>query len=402
MVQGRQEEAIGLLLSCAKKGEWLILQNIHFVIEWLPSLEKELDKVLIDSSDTFCLWMITEEHAGFPSNLLQNSVKVALESPPGMKQNMIRTYNQWGKSSLLRDIDLQKSRLLFVLALFHAVVQERKSFLSQGWTKPYEFSDGDLQAGAFILCLEGMTCDWRRIHGLLSKTIYGSHIDDEFDYRILISYIEKYFTRDILSGKKEVSSGILVPNEAAIESHLKIISSLPDYDQPSTFGVPANVGRTQQRLAAESLAGHLRVLCDSDSNDKLLVSNADVSAASMKSLVTSWEAITKETHVLAGAASETERAQESDDAVVGFLWMERNVGRMLCKKVDEGFRTLKSVERRVDLSGQNSRSFMTALNHGEVPKEWMNVWSGPEKITDWLKGLVRRTCKLDDLQSRKG
>ena len=40
---------------------------------------------------------------------------------------------------------------LFALAWFHAVVQERRNFIPQGWTKFYEFSLGDLRAGADIL-----------------------------------------------------------------------------------------------------------------------------------------------------------------------------------------------------------------------------------------------------------
>ena len=39
---------------------------------------------------------------------------------------------------------------LFALAWFHAVAQERRNFIPQGWTKFYEFSLGDLRAGADI------------------------------------------------------------------------------------------------------------------------------------------------------------------------------------------------------------------------------------------------------------
>jgi hypothetical protein len=36
---------------------------------------------------------------------------------------------------------------VFALAWFHAVVQERRIFIPQGWCKFYEFSDSDLKAG---------------------------------------------------------------------------------------------------------------------------------------------------------------------------------------------------------------------------------------------------------------
>ena len=41
--------------------------------------------------------------------------------------------------------------MLFVLAWFHAVVQERRTFVPQGWTKAYEFSFADLRAGSNLV-----------------------------------------------------------------------------------------------------------------------------------------------------------------------------------------------------------------------------------------------------------
>ena len=43
---------------------------------------------------------------------------------------------------------------MFVLAWFHAVVQERRKFIPHGWTKFYEFSPADLRAGEFTLALK--------------------------------------------------------------------------------------------------------------------------------------------------------------------------------------------------------------------------------------------------------
>ena len=40
---------------------------------------------------------------------------------------------------------------LFALAFFHAVVQERRTYIPQGWSKFYEFNESDLRAGADVL-----------------------------------------------------------------------------------------------------------------------------------------------------------------------------------------------------------------------------------------------------------
>ena len=40
---------------------------------------------------------------------------------------------------------------LFVLAWFHAVVQERRNYVPQGWLKKHEFNESDLKAAVDIL-----------------------------------------------------------------------------------------------------------------------------------------------------------------------------------------------------------------------------------------------------------
>jgi dynein heavy chain 2 len=42
---GQQEIAISLLRSAAANGCWLCLKNLHLVVSWLPTLEKELSSL---------------------------------------------------------------------------------------------------------------------------------------------------------------------------------------------------------------------------------------------------------------------------------------------------------------------------------------------------------------------
>ena len=44
-----------------------------------------------------------------------------------------------------------RAQALFVLAWLHAVVQERRVYIPQGWSKFYEFSLSDLRAGANLI-----------------------------------------------------------------------------------------------------------------------------------------------------------------------------------------------------------------------------------------------------------
>jgi len=149
MGQGQAEIAIQSLRSCASKGEWLCLKNLHLVTSWLPSLEKELNS--IKPHENFRLWLTTESHPKFPAVLLQSSLKVTYEAPPGIKKNLARTYDSWSPEYIAQGDSVLYSQALFALAWFHAVLQERRCYIPQGWSKFYEFSMSDLRAGASII-----------------------------------------------------------------------------------------------------------------------------------------------------------------------------------------------------------------------------------------------------------
>ena len=78
-----------------------------------------------------------------------------------------------------------RAQLLVMLAWVHAVVQERRTYIPQGWTKAYEFSFGDLRAGVSVIdaLLEqaGAVTDpraipWKFVHGLMENAIYGAWV----------------------------------------------------------------------------------------------------------------------------------------------------------------------------------------------------------------------------------
>lgn len=149
MGQGQADIAIQSLRNCAINGDWLCLKNLHLVTPWLSTLEKELNS--LEPHKKFRLWLTSESHPKFPTVLLQSSLKVTYEAPPGIKKNLERTYDSWDQSYVSQGNSILRSQALFALAWFHAVVQERRCYIPQGWSKFYEFSTADLRAGANII-----------------------------------------------------------------------------------------------------------------------------------------------------------------------------------------------------------------------------------------------------------
>lgn len=148
MGQGQQQIALNLLRKAYREGDWLCLKNVHLAISWLPTLEKELNSM--QPHENFRLWLTTEAHLKFPPILLKSSLKITYEAPPGIKKNMTRSYDSWNTEYLAKGSVL-RAQSLFVLAWFHAVIQERRNFIPQGWSKFYEFSPADLRSSADII-----------------------------------------------------------------------------------------------------------------------------------------------------------------------------------------------------------------------------------------------------------
>jgi len=71
----------------------------------------------------FRLWMTTEPHPAFPVILLQQSLKMTFESPPGIKKNLQRTYGSTWSPEFVEGGSTLRAQLLFLLAWFHSIVQ---------------------------------------------------------------------------------------------------------------------------------------------------------------------------------------------------------------------------------------------------------------------------------------
>ena len=54
-----------------------------------------------------------------------------MKAPPGVKKNLLRTFEAWSPEYVSKSGSASRSQALFVLAWFHAIVQERRIFIPQ-------------------------------------------------------------------------------------------------------------------------------------------------------------------------------------------------------------------------------------------------------------------------------
>ena len=78
-------------------------------------------------------------------------MKVVTEPPNGLKLNLRSTYHRITNAVLAECPHTAYPPLVYVLAFFHAVVQERRKYGKIGWNIPYDFNESDFRVSMQLL-----------------------------------------------------------------------------------------------------------------------------------------------------------------------------------------------------------------------------------------------------------
>ena len=388
--------AVTMLHEAARSGAWLCLKNLHLVVHWVPTLEKELSS--ITPHPEFRLWLTTEPHPTFPNILLQQSLKITFEAPPGLQQNLARTYESLMHREYIEKGPPARAQLLFVLSWFHAVLQERRTYIPQGWTKFYEFSPADLRSAADICDFAAGVAqgqpDWTTIHGLLMSAIYGGRVDNVQDERLLGCYLQQYFASATLNpGRAGGGAARLparLPTSANHADYVALIAGLPTQDKPDLFGLPANSDRAVQRRAAADVEANLRAL--GQGAEAAAGFDREKWSASLSPLLTLWQRLASTVEKVRSAAAPAAGGSgtAAADPVDAFVALELGKAKALLRIVDDSLAAIGRVVRGTELLGAETKAQGNALIKGEVPASWAKRWEGPERPDVWMRAAVRR------------
>jgi dynein heavy chain 2 len=389
---GQQEEAMNLLRRCSKQGEWLCLKNLHLVIPWVSVLEQELN--LLQPHKDFRLWLTSEAHDEFPSILLSSALKITFEAPPGVKQNLLRTYGFWQSDFLAAKSPVQ-AQLLFALAFLHATLQERRTYIPQGWTKFYEFSQADIRSAADVILAQskGDRVDWQTIHGVLENAIYGGRMESDFDVRVLRQYFDRLLTSRVLAtGSSQqpepITPGLRLTATNKRKAYVDVVNSeFPDNDIPALFALPPNADRTVQRTKVQVVTTNLVRLYEVSQTSSM---SREQWAEALNPLLTLWLQLCQP-H---GELLSTSFGKRDPRPVEGFIHAEAEASLQLVAKVEATMSSLRKVIEGTMLLSENLRTEASAMLAGEVPLAWDGRFSGPEAIIAWLKALVRKAVAI--------
>ncbi len=175
-------------------------------------------------------------------------------------------------------LPVEVNRIHALLAWLHAIMIERLRYVPVGWSKRYEFSQTDalcavrtvndwminaaasrLRGGgggrrregggsggsssSHVVPLSGQQhvspddIPWPALSSLLKESIYGGKVDNDYDRRILYSFIDSLFTPSSFDLVFSVAPGVTLPDSSSHEAFVEWAENLPHSNPTSWLGM---------------------------------------------------------------------------------------------------------------------------------------------------------------------
>uniref|UniRef100_A0A8D2C9B8 Dynein axonemal heavy chain 14 n=1 Tax=Sus scrofa TaxID=9823 RepID=A0A8D2C9B8_PIG len=203
--RGQAAKAEDLIVKAlTQKEQWVFLQNCHLAASFMPKLcaiVESFNNPDVTIEPEFRLWLSSKSDNSFPVPVLQRSLKIAVENPQGLKNNLLETFGYSGSGEVTEEI-LEKSdcgpwwkKLLFSLCFFNALINERKTYGILGWNIAYAFSPSDLEVAIKVLAnalSAWPSVPWQTLRYLLGEVVYGGRVTDSWDRRCLNTLLYKF------------------------------------------------------------------------------------------------------------------------------------------------------------------------------------------------------------------
>lgn len=180
---------------------------------------------------------------------MQNSLKVANEAPTDLKSNIRRAYSKFDESHFEKAKShkfVEFKALLMALCMFHSLILGRKKFGSQGWSRKYNFNDGDLRICGDIL--HNYLGNYEKVpyadlQYLYGEVMYGGHITDDWDRRTNGTYLKVLVQPKIMEGMNlTLAPGFRSPDPNKFDraAYLRYVDEKLPIEIPQMFGLHPN------------------------------------------------------------------------------------------------------------------------------------------------------------------
>merc|ERR1719507_1057001 len=127
--------------------------------------------------------------------------------------------------------------------MFHSLILGRRKFGNMGWSKIYNFNDGDLRICGDVLhnyLAAYEKVPYEDLRYLYGEIMYGGHITDDWDRRLCKVYLEEYMHPDQLDGELLLAPGFNTPPNTDFVGYHNYINTNLLTESPHLYGLHPN------------------------------------------------------------------------------------------------------------------------------------------------------------------
>ena len=293
-------------------------------------------------------------------------------------------------------------------------IGERLRYVPIGWSKYYEFNESDqrcaLDAIDEWIDLQGKEktnidpekIPWDAIRTIISQSMYGGKIDNEYDMKILESLVNLYFNQKtyeynypLFKSSKNTNSQVLtIPDKRNNAGYMEWINSLPSVESPEWSGLPNNAEKLVRETAARRFITEMNKIQGVE--DEELSSGTTQSQASWLTAVQE-----KGEKLLSSLPEKVFALQGSEGAnnnpIYRFLKREVGVAMKLLVRVRDDLSKLIEMCKGNIKSTNELREVARELFNDSVPKAWQVYPCIELNVTEWILDLRSRVNQLNKI-----
>ncbi|XP_050730386.1 dynein axonemal heavy chain 7-like [Eriocheir sinensis] len=439
--QGQSRVAEEAVRVGVEEGGWVVLQNLHHALDWLPSLANTISRLYNPPSTpsasttsgtttaaapthtrpaaasaaaattlhpSFRLILTTEPTPKFPASLLRVVEKVWVDCPAdpchALHQNFQTLFRHAAHIHFTDEEEEEEAAtwgLLHGLAVFHTVVSERGRHGHLAWTNPPAFTSADLVLTVNIVTSsidEGQELDLESLEYLVGRVIYGGRVLRTEDQRVISSILREVLSLSLgrpaleeppqpVPGEELECRGLagLFPEVLGkVEDVQDFLVTVTGLEDPEIFGLPAGVQRLQEEESGHALLTALAT-----------AGGAQDPAGSVESSLA--KELMKVKKMLPEPVAGAERLQRGEDE--DLVLVVRREAEHHNTALATITTTLQAAIHTTAAGGGDTSGVAAAVGVGRTPPCWLKLYStpAPPLLNHFLQQLHARTSFLQSM-----
>jgi len=425
--QGQEAPAMAKLRHAASHGGWVLLQNIHLTMEWTwVELDRAIDSLSATTGTThpdFQLFLSAEPPPSLerplPPSLLQACVKLTNEPPQGIRANLARAWAIFDDDildSCARQTEYKA--IIFALCFFHAVLQERKKFgvgnspgarSGIGWNMSYPFSAGDLRCCGQLAANyldSGAKIPWDDLRYLAGEIMYGGHVVELWDRRLVGAYLESLLSPALLESGKVCPQLSLPPAGLNHAQTIEYILEKAPKDGAGPLGLHSNAERGVALRAAGEICASLAALQSGGGAAAAATGGgATVEERCKSAMEAILESLPSNISIedVRAASIAPSQGQPNSTAIGPFAMVvlqESERMNIVLSTIRTSLDELALGLKGDLVMSESMEALATALAADRVPLSWAAVaYPSLRPLSSWIKNLISRHTQLSEWTS---